>query len=66
MSSKGAGLNGAVGETVLGVELSFTWWVIFFELFVLLAAFAHLIGKQSLLQPLSVTSLAICHALEGV
>lgn len=35
----------AVGETVLGIELSFTWWVIFFELFVLLAAFAHLIGE---------------------
>ena len=30
---------------MLGVELSFTWWVIFFELFVLLAAFAHLLGK---------------------
>lgn len=30
----------------MGVELSFTWWVIFFELFVLLAAFAHVIGES--------------------
>lgn len=28
------------------MELSFTWWVIFFELFVLLAAFAHVIGES--------------------
>lgn len=42
---EGSKITNAVGETVLGVELSFTWWVIFFELFVLLAALAHLIGK---------------------
>jgi hypothetical protein len=34
------------GENVLGQELSFTWWVIFFELFVLLAAGIHLTGAR--------------------
>ena len=37
----------AVGETVLGIELDFTWFVIFLELFVLLVALIHLIGELS-------------------
>ena len=35
----------AGGENVLGQELSFTWWVVLFELFVLLAAIIHLTGR---------------------
>lgn len=47
-----------VGENVLGVELDFTWWVIFFELFVLLAALAHIIGAGAGFMPIGASAIA--------
>ena len=35
-----------VGENVLGERLSFSWWVIFFSLFVLLVALIHAAGSS--------------------
>lgn len=46
-----------VGEVVLGVELGFTWWVVFFEIFVLLAALAYLIGAGAGFLPIGTAAI---------